>query len=153
QSSLLDGVLCATGGLPRIFHAPTERWDDLSRDHQNCLQAGPLLVVDGKVAWPRKDENDPARMQLMKTKQAQAFVCIDERSHFVLGFTTAAMPGTVSDYIARSRASGGLGCKQALRIAGNYTGGVINGGQTVGEVDVLLPEAIGLMDSPIPLPI
>ncbi len=108
---------------------------DLSA-YRDCLQAGPLLLKDGKVALPaQRTANLDA---LYKRISQHSFACLDRTGALLLG-VTARM-----DFarLLRAIAAPPFGCVDALRL---YIPGLLVGDNRFGEEEYLFPNALGVI--------
>lgn len=139
-SWLVDGLFCTNGKEVII-----DKYSSIeqTRNWLDCLQAGPLLIKDGKIIIAVNDKNE----KLLRSKQEQAFIGYDDHNHCFLGVTSKMTLLNIIDFLRSSHENGGLGCTNAIRLSGHVTAGLIlilPDGKVIegGNKKVLLPNAI-----------
>jgi len=143
-SDLLTGVLLASRRSVRI-----ERYenDACSSAWSDCLQSGPLLVLQGQPALPTRDE-----VHLKSTQAAidgryqRAFVALLPNGDAILGVTGEIGLLDLQTFLVTPPDQGGLGCTDAINLSGAGSAGLLvrASGKTmsVNTVDMFLPNAI-----------
>ena len=113
--------------------------------NSNCLQAGPMLVFDRKVAFTTEEATSSVGKSLMSGLQEQSFICISDHGQVVMGVSEATSLELLEQILAGEREKGGLSCKAAMRLTGSVSAGLyIDGKLHVGNGDILLPDALSL---------
>lgn len=137
ESWLTDGVICSDDG--RISIDAAGRTPDNSQ-FQDCLQAGPLLLKQGKVD-PLGSSNSSGYQKLARSIQEQTFVCINDRKRVLLGVTDKIDIITLLTFLRRPTIS----CSDALRLTGLDTSGMRVGDKLLNKDDYLFPTALGIV--------
>src|SRR5262245_28570435 len=71
KSWLVDGVLCTAHGTAQILAPESQSWEDLPGKYEDCLQAGPRIVADGQIVFPRANETEAGALRLAQAEQPQ----------------------------------------------------------------------------------
>jgi len=121
-------------------------WDKRTDGYRECLQAGPLLLVDGKSVGGSADLLGKSRDRqfLWSRKTISPFVCLDASHVPILGFSDATMQELL-DYITKKD---GVACRFAIRLTGGQSGGLIGSDpyEVKGNDAIRLPNAILIVD-------
>jgi hypothetical protein len=135
NSWLTDGLFCSNVGSAVIKPAEPDAFMTGFRD---CLQAGPLLLADGK----QESQTGAGYQKLAQSVQEQGFICIDGNGRILMGVTDKIKLAKLVDFLTMPE----IGCKDALRLTGQDTAGLRdrNRNNPYGHDDYLFPDAIGI---------
>jgi len=133
-----------------ITMAPVDRLDQMVAEFRDCVQAGPLLVLDGKQAsvLEKLDEN-PLLKKFSSLLAERSFVAKARSGKVILGVTTPVSLYNLREALLASEEEGGFEAVQATALTGRSTAGLIAGsvkGFSRGNVETLLPNAIIVKD-------
>ncbi len=128
------GMVCTDGRQVRISKYDERKSSSLP----DCLQSGPLLVVGGKVEYPKSDI-DHGEKKLVNSKQNQAFICIDKEKNIKLGISDQITLDKFSTFL-----EDGLHCLDALRLTGHFTAGLQIDRDLYGNDKYPLPSVIAV---------
>lgn len=139
SSWLTTGMLCSNGTEITIGNIN----DVKDTDWKSCLQAGHLILENGKIVI----NTDRKTWYTTGQPHTQSFVCIDEDDFLQLGITDVIdLKTLVRHFLVKPKKHGGLGCKNAIAMSGGDTAGMITKDDdqltTIGSDDVLLPNVI-----------
>lgn len=144
SSPFLSGLLLIRNGNPTIvpIRGPSSAagWDD-------ALQAGPLLLHDGKPALPKQsDAMSKADWASIEGAFTRAFIGIDRQGRTLLGITGQMTLHALVDLLRRPVRNGGLESRAALNLSGGENAGLLvitkERKIAVGDNYVRLPNAI-----------
>jgi hypothetical protein len=143
RSWLVDAMLCANW---RDFELG--RFEELYRkrdSYADCLQIGPLVVLDGKRTFGGGAELPSGATKLLQARQRQAFVCRDAAGALLIGVSSETALDGFIPFLAKPAAQGGLGCRIAARVTGSTTATLATRGGLFGPDKYLLPTAIAIL--------
>ncbi|KIT16625.1 phosphodiester glycosidase family protein [Jannaschia aquimarina] len=135
RSWLTTAVFCTDGSdhLVRSFSP------EIVEGRTDCLQAGPMVVVDGASRYPASDLVD-GEARLADQIVIHTFLCEDAQGALVMGISGAATLHELGPALVD-----GLGCRQAMRLSGRETGGMYLRGIGLLENSLIaLPSAIAV---------
>jgi uncharacterized protein YigE (DUF2233 family) len=89
-------------------------------EYRDCLQAGPLLIRNGKAFNDSSISQHKGYQRLAVSKQEQSFVCIRRDGEVVLGVSDKMNLATLVDSLLRPE----IGCIDAMRLTGQATAGL-----------------------------
>lgn len=142
QSWLVDAMLCANW-----LDFELDLFDTLypKRDsYADCLQIGPMVVLDGKRYFGGGNLSSAAT-KLLKANQRQGFVCRDAGGALLIGVSAETALDDFIPFLAKPTAQGGLGCARAARVTGSTTATLATRGGVFGPDKYLLPTAIAIL--------
>lgn len=138
NSWLTEGVFCSRVGQARIEQIRTS--EDYAT-YRDCLQAGPLLLIDGKPPVNTPSVEAFGFGKLKGSKQEQAFVCTSADNQVVLGVTGKIDIPELVEFLGGDE----VGCVDALRLTGHATAGLTLGSETFGHDNYLFPSVIAVV--------
>lgn len=143
RSWLVDAMLCANWrefelGLFDALYPKRESYAD-------CLQIGPMVVLDGKRYFGGGGSLSSAATKLLKANQRQGFVCRDAGGALLIGVSAETALDDFIPFLAKPAAQGGLGCQAAARVTGSTTATLATPGGVFGPDKYLLPTAIAIL--------
>ncbi len=138
NSWLTEAIFCsdrgkATIALAKLFPASSE--------FRDCIQAGPLLLQNGKAPSEIPSHKSSGYLKLAASVQEQMFVCIDAKQQLLLGVTDKIDIPTLTAALTKPE----VGCLNAIRLTGQDTAGLRTKDNLYGNDDYLFPNAIGLI--------
>jgi hypothetical protein len=135
--SFYSGIVCSKQNAltiePFTGRSATEAWTD-------CLQSGPLLLYRGRPAV--EFENYPD--DFLKAHN-RAFIAVDAQQRVILGVTEKITISVLLEVLQMPVEQGGLGCRGALNLSGDYVGivtDVAGKSLTGGDVEIYPPNAL-----------
>ncbi|TWB27698.1 phosphodiester glycosidase family protein [Nitrospirillum bahiense] len=143
---LLDSAICvskdaklrildATGWAPEDWHRNTGQYN-------SCLQSGPTLIRNGNPIPAPQSSDQKVRMFLWKNNTLNTFICESNDATTIIGIYFGTTEETIN--ILNKRTKNFPGCKNAVRLTGGGTGGIITDKGDKYGYDSILPDAIGL---------
>jgi uncharacterized protein YigE (DUF2233 family) len=139
ESWLTEGMLCTDEGRLEIT-LKAQRAD--RPEFRDCLQAGPLLLLNGQAPTNLPSRGAPGFEKLARSVQEQTFVCIDKQGKVILGVTEEADLAAVTEWLRRPD----IGCADAIRLTGSNTSGLRVLSQLYGQDEYLFPSVIAVMN-------
>lgn len=138
DSWLTEGVFCSGVGQAQIerMRAP----DDYA-EYRDCLQAGPLLLIEGKPPFDAPSAQAHGYGKLKSSMQEQAFICTTADNRVVLGVTGKIDIPALVEFLGRDE----VGCVDAIRLTGHKTAGITLGTETFGYDEYLFPSVIAVI--------
>ena len=137
QTWLVEGMYCSNAGQALILQWTQDA--DIS-NFRDCIQAGPILLHDGK------EPNDvPSRQAIGYNKlamsiQEQTFLCTLTGNRIVLGVTDEVNLPTLVNFLRDK-----VGCLNAIRFTGAETAGLRVNEQLYGNDRFLFPSALAVI--------
>ncbi|MEA2895473.1 MAG: hypothetical protein QOJ84_1088 [Bradyrhizobium sp.] len=136
-------------GLPQA--SSVEEWN-------SCLQAGPLIIVDGKIQDELESLDERLKPRVTEASEQRktgftegsierALVLKNERGQIVLAVSSPASLFALRSLVTLKTAEGGFGAVSAIFLTGWQTAGLIVDGKPplmAGAASTLLPNAIAL---------
>lgn len=142
RSWLVDAMLCANW---RDFElGPFDELYQKRDSYADCLQIGPMVLLDGKRSFGG-DRLPSAATKLLKARQRQGFVCRDDKGALLIGVSSEVPLDDFIPFLAKSTAQGGLGCQTAARVTGSTTATLATPKDVFGPDKYLLPTAIAIL--------
>lgn len=138
RSWLLQGLFCSNEDNVEITLVDM---DPLRRNFRDCVQGGPVMLLDGKVARDPSIENNENYRRFANARIARTFVCIDRRKDVIVGLGEKS---DLSNFVSALRGSE-LGCIDAIGLTGAQSGGMWAGKKLFGNDDFLFPSVIAVM--------
>jgi len=142
RSWLVDAMLCSNW---RNFELGL--FDELykKRDsYADCLQIGPMVVLDGKRYFGG-GQLSPGAEKLLRVPNRQGFVCRDAAGALLIGVSSETPLDGFIPFLAKPAAQGGLGCQAAARVTGSTTATLATRNGLFGPDKYLLPTAIAIL--------
>lgn len=142
KSWLVDAMLCAN--WQRFELGP---FDALYKDRESyadCLQIGPLVLLDGKRRFGG-DQLPSSAAKLLRARQRQGFVCRDGTGALLIGVSAEIPLDDFIPFLAKAPGQGGLGCRTAARVTGSTTATLATQGAVYGPDKYLLPTAVAIL--------
>ena len=130
----LDGIACFDKGLAAID--ARERVEELEKKYPDCIQAGPLLLKDGKPPAEgarRAPEFDALARKVVE----QTAVCIDGNNNVLLVVADKMTLDQMTAALQRPE----LGCVRALAL---NSGPMLVNDKTFGADEYLVPNVVGI---------
>ncbi len=115
--------------------------------YESCLQSGPMIVESGRSRYDDLDAISAGELNLVRSVQEQAFVCVDGNGQFVLGVSTPLELSVFADFLANQ-----VHCDRAMRLSGHTTAGMAVGERVFGFSDIPLANAIAVIGVPASVP-
>jgi hypothetical protein len=148
EDLVMDGVLCFSRELKSrsVAMVPVARREQIRADFPDCVQAGPLLILDGEqFSRLEKLDEDPLLKKFSALLAERSFVAWTKSGRVVLGVTTPASLYSLRTALLAAENEGGFEAVQATALTGRSTAGLIAGdakGFARGNIETLLPNAI-----------
>ena len=138
NSWLTEAIFCSDEGKATIDFMKS----DLSKsDFRDCLQAGPMLLRQGKIPADTPTRRSTGYLKLAGSVQEQVFLCLDSAQQVLLGVTDKIdLPTLIASLIRQD-----VGCSDAIRLTGQDTAGLRTKNQLFGNDDYRFPNAIGVV--------
>lgn len=138
QSWLVDGLFCAGHGRVEISRVDM---DPVRRTFEDCVQAGPLLLLNGQLVGDQGREEVANYKKFVLTPLERTFICLIGRQEAVIG---------ISDKIELPKLVAALrqpqfGCVDAMGLTGGSSGGLRLDGRLIGKDEFLFPSVLGVM--------
>ena len=125
---VVDAILCLGRGpsvmtVVRLSHARTFR---RKAPHEDCIQAGPLLIQDGRAGYDL-DRGD--RLNRLSGEFERAFLALQADRSIMLGVSSRTTLQHLRDVLIAPPEAGGFGAHAALVLTGATTAGMeVRGG-------------------------
>jgi hypothetical protein len=141
---VVDAIVClgrGTSALTSISVAPASRFQRKD-GHEDCIQAGPLLIRDGSASYDlgRKD-----RLGRLSGDFERAFLMLKQDGRLILGVSSSASLKSVQEVLLAPEAEGGFAAAAAVILTGSTTAGMeVAGGLgfSFGTTSTPLPNAL-----------
>jgi Phosphodiester glycosidase len=138
RSWLVDGFYCAKPGHAEI--SPVDM-DPLRRGFVDCVQAGPLLLLNGRPPDSKGREEPASYQKFVSMRLERTFICLTGRREAIIG---------ISDKIEFPKLVTALqqpqfDCVDAIGLTGGSSGGLRFGNRLVGKDEFLYPSVLGVM--------
>lgn len=138
NSWLTEAIFCSDQGKATIALAKSF---SASSEFRDCVQAGPLLLQNGKVPSELLSHKSSGYLKLAASVQEQMFICIDSKQQLLLGITDKIDIPTLTATLTKPE----VGCSNAIRLTGQDTAGLRTKDNLYGNDDYLFPNAIGVI--------
>jgi hypothetical protein len=137
-SWLTEAIFCSDEGRATIEFMKA---DFSKSDFRDCLQAGPMLLRQGKIPADTLSRKSTGYLKLARSVQEQLFLCLDSAQQVVLGVTDEIDLPTLTASLIKQE----VGCSDAIRLTGQDTAGLRTKKKLFGNDDYLFPNAIGVV--------
>lgn len=140
ESWLVDGRFCSAGRSYAILDADDGMGEGRYPD---CVQAGPLIVVDGANRFADVAGLDAELRDFAASRQEHSFACVDANGALALGYTEPMTLGELGDALTSPQ----LRCRAAIRLSGHDTAGLVAAGAAFGNDELPLHNVIAVVPS------
>jgi hypothetical protein len=141
---VVDAVICLGrpgSGQTAVWVAAASRFRRTDA-HEDCIQAGPLLIRDGKGSYDL-GRND--RLGRLSGDFERAFLAVGQHGQLILGVSSSASLRSLQEVLLAPEEQGGLAAHTAVVLTGATTAGmeVAGGlGYSFGTTSTPLPNAL-----------
>jgi hypothetical protein len=151
KDKVVDGLVCFSGlagNLSTQTLVITSYANfGIATDYPDCVQAGPLLALDGQELSNLKPlDDDPSLKSFSSVAASRSFLARTRSGNIVMGVTTPVSLYSLKAALLKPRTAGGFEVKQAIALTGRSSAGLMVGTAfRRGNPNTLLPDAIAIV--------
>jgi hypothetical protein len=138
NSWLTEAIFCSDEGKAII---DLMKFDLGRPDYRDCVQAGPLLLRQGRIPTDLPSRKSSGYSKLASSVQEQTFLCLDPAQNLLIGISDRIDLPTLTTLLLRKD----VNCWDAIRLTGQDTAGLRTRSLLFGDDDYLFPNAIGVI--------